>query len=180
MGTVAEDKAKEFVGAQKEIAKAFEKDMHAMAPCFGLMDEDVDMCLYYIAGMPSWQAFQRAYDYDTHEPLQVVRERADKLLRSKDYAAFCAYARRTAQERYNADLRQYDWKFEDSVMELRFLIDASHEQLSVQKGVLPQNTTNTILKAVQELNKMYEFSGSFSNLGKVKAVIFAGEDDLED
>ena len=89
------------------------------------------------------------------------------------------WARVRSQELYALNLHEYDWKFKDSEIELRYILDAAKQQLERSK-MISQDIIQCIISATKELNAMYKYNGSNFDAQKAKMVIFVGDDELED
>lgn len=153
----------------------------------GLTEAEVYLACFQICGMPPWRAWDEvckrgiSNTWVIADPLLLadMRKQAENMLGRPDMMAFKTWARMRSSELYVLDLQQWDWKFKDSENELRFLLDMSRVQLE-KTNVLNQTLANTILNATKELNAMYKFSGNNLDTSKMKAVIFVGEDELQD
>lgn len=183
-------------------AEAFafvQKDMYP------LQEGDIYANLMNVCGMPSWQCIERVYEHwKEHTPIAEservseavyaidfdlgmcanknfaeFRKKADAYMSRERCIAFRHWARQRSEELYAFNLRQFDWKFKDSEIELRANLEHAKRTLSTN-GVLTQTLANTILNCVKELNLMYGYTGkASSNISDgAKSVIFLNTDNL--
>jgi hypothetical protein len=179
-----------FEQKQTETTKKFWDEARIRAAELGVLPEDMQLAGLQICGMPPWTAMQRLLLNGTYggrievenlepEDIQELRKMAETILNAEATVQLKNWMRKRSEELYVLDLQEYDWKRKDSEIELRFLIDMSKQTLAKTKTI-SQTLANTILNAVRELNQMYKFTGSSFDVSKAKAVLFVGEDQLED
>jgi len=179
-----------FEQKQEAASKKFWDEARIKAAELGVLPEDMQLAGLQICGMPPWTAMQRLLLNGTYggrievtnlepEDIQELRRMAETILNAESTVQLKNWMRKRSEELYVLDLQEYDWKRKDSEIELRFLIDMSKQTLAKTKTI-SQTLANTILNAVRELNQMYKFTGSNFDIGKAKAVLFVGEDQLED
>jgi hypothetical protein len=133
-----------------------------------------------MCGSSPWDAWLYVHPEDAHLGVIARKEKADGVYQQDSINDFVRWAKQRSAELYALDLKAWDWSFKDSEMSLRLLIACSEEQLKQLKGNVTQTISNTMLGAIRELNKMYEYDGANYYAEKARAVIFLHEDALED
>lgn len=181
------DEKQVFAQKQKETSKQFWDEVEVVREENGLNPWEAKMCCYYICGMPSWKAFEQiVIDYAEEfqsltipEHISGVRKLSQAWLARPAWKRFMDWAKVRSQELYALNLHEYDWKFKDSEIELRYILDAAKQQLERSK-MISQDIIQCIISATKELNAMYKYNGNNFDAQKAKMVIFVGEDELED
>lgn len=190
LGGDSVNEAEAFEQKQEAVSDQFWELAKLQADTLGLDDLEVQLALLQICGMPPWQAMQRLIDKGHFENVKdisklkpgtvaMLRSTAESILNRENVMLFKQWARKAGEDMYALDLQAYDWKFQDSVTELRFVIDTAKDTIR-KTNMLNQVTANAILNAIRELNGMYKYSGNSTNIQNAKTVIFVGEDALED
>ncbi len=139
--------------------------------------------------MPSWVgmqkllkegAFGKRIEVENLPPEDVhyLRKLGEQILSSPECGKLKRWMKERSKELFVLDLQEYDWQFADSVLELRFLIDWANQELQKHPKV-SWPLVNTILSSVRELNQLYKLTGTSFDISKTRAVIFVGENQLE-
>ena len=146
----------------------------------GITFEEAKLAVRMMCGTPGWEATSVVYPERSNCSVMERKVFADDIYKREEIQDFVKWAKVRSQELYALDISAWDWSFKDSEMTLRLLIACSEEQLKKLNGVVNVSLSNTILGAIRELNKMYEYDGTSYKADKAKAVIFLHEDMLED
>ena len=146
----------------------------------GITFDDAKLAIRMMCGTPGWEATAIVYPERSEQTVVERKEFADAIYKREEIQELVKWAKIRSQELYALDISAWDWSFKDSEMALRLLIACSEEQLKKLNGVVNVSLSNTILGAIRELNKMYEYDGTSYKADKAKAVIFLHEDMLED
>ena len=181
------DEKKNFAQKQLEASQQLWAEVETVRAEHGLNLWEAKMCCYYICGMPAWKAFEQVVvDFEDEfkgvpipEHISGVRKLAQSWLARPAWRQFMDWARVRSQELYALNLHEYDWKFKDSEIELRFVLDAAKQQFERTK-LVTQDIVQCIISATKELNTMYKYNGSNFDAQKAKMVIFVGDEELED
>ena len=142
--------------------------------------DQAKLAVRMMCGTPGWEAYAIVFPDHAKDPVMSRKVLADDIYQREDIQDFVKWAKFRSQELYALDISAWDWSFKDSEMSLRLLIACSEEQLRNTNGVVTPNISSTMLGAIRELNKMYEYDGTSYKADKAKAVIFLHEDALED
>ena len=142
--------------------------------------DDARLAIRIMCGTPTWDAWSYVYPEDANLRVIERKELADAVWIRDDIHDLVKWAKQRSAELYALDLKAWDWSFKDSEMALRLLIACSEEQLAQTQGTITPTISNTMIQAIKELNKMYEYDGTAYKADKAKAVIFLHEDALED
>ena len=146
----------------------------------GITFDDAKLAIRMMCGTPGWEAVSIVHPERSNQSVMERKVFADDIYKREEIQDFVKWAKVRSQELYALDISAWDWSFKDSEMTLRLLIACSEEQLKKLNGVVNVSLSNTILGAIRELNKMYEYDGTSYKADKAKAVIFLHEDMLED
>ena len=141
---------------------------------------DAKLAIRVMCGTPPWDAWSYVYPDNSSYGVVERKSKADAILSRDDIAELVKWAKARSSELYALDLKEWDWSFKDSELSLRLLIACSEEQLQKNNGIVTPNISSTMLGAIRELNKMYEYDGANYYADKARAVIFLHEDALED
>jgi len=179
----AEFKEREELEYRERTAKAAEQfwqEVREYATEHDITFEDARLAVRIMCGSSPWDAWSYVHPEDAQLGVIVRKEKADGVYQQDVINDFVRWAKQRSAELYALDLKAWDWSFKDSEMSLRLLIACSEEQLKQLKGNVTPTISSTMLGAIRELNKMYEYDGANYSAEKARAVIFLHEDALED
>ena len=163
-----------------EAADQFWSEVSAYTEEHSITAEDAKLAIRMMCGTPGWEAVSVVWPEKAHLSVIDRKNIADEIYVREDIHELVKWAKVRSQELYALDISAWDWSFKDSELSLRLLIACSEEQLKKCNGIVSQTVANTILGAVRELNKMYEYDGTSFKAEQARAVIFLHDDQLED
>ena len=175
-----DENEREYRERTAKAADQFWNEVRAHIDGTDITFDQAKLAIRMMCGTPGWEAYAVVYPDQAKLPVMTRKVFADDIYQREDIQDFVKWAKLRSQELYALDIGAWDWSFKDSEMSLRLLIACSEEQLRNTKGVVTPNISSTILGAIRELNKMYEYDGTSYKADKAKAVIFLHEDALED
>lgn len=176
----AETEDLEYKQRTAEAAEQFWKEVTEYCDSKAISFKDAKLAIRVMCGTPPWDAWSYVYPEEAVLPVVNRKAKADAILQRDDIRDLVKWAKNRSSELYALDLKEWDWSFKDSELSLRLLIACSEEQLQKNNGIVTPNISSTMLGAIRELNKMYEYDTANYYADKARAVIFLHEDDLED